>query len=130
MYFNEWFDLILRKKTPEQLVASKPVVGEAFKQYLVAMVIIAILGFITQYLLVGAIALEGTPIIGLVLGIQKGERPQPASHARGRDDRLEIWIHKELSEGVEYSVYSRLKKISCGFKDQARARHPGVRCGF
>jgi len=28
------------------------------------------------------------------------------------------------------SVYSRLKKISCEFKEQARARHPGERCGL
>jgi len=28
------------------------------------------------------------------------------------------------------SVYFRLRKIPCGFKDQARARHPGEKCGL
>ena len=28
------------------------------------------------------------------------------------------------------SVYSRLKKIPCEFKEQARARHPGEICGL
>ncbi len=28
------------------------------------------------------------------------------------------------------SVYCRLKKIPCGFKQQARARHPGEKCGL
>jgi hypothetical protein len=28
------------------------------------------------------------------------------------------------------SAYSRLKKIPCGFKEQARARHPGEKCGL
>ncbi len=28
------------------------------------------------------------------------------------------------------SAYFRLKKIPCGFKEQARARHPGEICGL
>ena len=28
------------------------------------------------------------------------------------------------------SAYCRLKKIPCGFKEQARARHPGEKCGL
>ncbi len=28
------------------------------------------------------------------------------------------------------SAYSRLKKIPCGFKQQARARHTGEKCGL
>jgi hypothetical protein len=28
------------------------------------------------------------------------------------------------------SAYCRLKKISCGFKEQARDRHPGEKCGL
>ncbi len=28
------------------------------------------------------------------------------------------------------SAYFRLKKIPCGFKQQARARHPGEKCGL
>jgi len=28
------------------------------------------------------------------------------------------------------SAYCRLKKISCEFKEQARARHPGEKCGL
>jgi len=28
------------------------------------------------------------------------------------------------------SAYCRLKKITCGFKEQARARHPGEKCGL
>jgi len=28
------------------------------------------------------------------------------------------------------STYCRLKKIPCGFKEQARARHPGEKCGL
>ena len=28
------------------------------------------------------------------------------------------------------SAYFRLKKIPCGFKEQARARHPGKKCGL
>jgi hypothetical protein len=27
-------------------------------------------------------------------------------------------------------AYFRLKKIPCGFKEQARARHPGEKCGL
>jgi hypothetical protein len=27
-------------------------------------------------------------------------------------------------------AYFRLKKIPCEFKEQARARHPGVKCGL
>ena len=28
------------------------------------------------------------------------------------------------------SAYFRLKKIPCGFKEQARVRHPGEKCGL
>jgi hypothetical protein len=28
------------------------------------------------------------------------------------------------------SAYCRLKKIPCGFKEQARTRHPGEKCGL
>jgi len=28
------------------------------------------------------------------------------------------------------SAYCRLKKIPCGFKEQARDRHPGGKCGL
>jgi hypothetical protein len=28
------------------------------------------------------------------------------------------------------NAYFRLKKIPCGFKEQARARHPGEKCGL
>jgi len=28
------------------------------------------------------------------------------------------------------SAYCRLKKIPCGFKEQARARHPDEKCGL
>ena len=28
------------------------------------------------------------------------------------------------------SAYCRLKKISCEFKEQVRARHPGEKCGL
>jgi len=28
------------------------------------------------------------------------------------------------------TAYCRLKKITCGFKEQARARHPGEKCGL
>jgi hypothetical protein len=28
------------------------------------------------------------------------------------------------------SAYCRLKKIPCGFKEQARVRHPGEKCGL
>ena len=28
------------------------------------------------------------------------------------------------------SAYCRLKKITCGFKEQARIRHPGEKCGL
>ena len=72
-----------------------------------------------------------------------------------RDDRARIWIHKEFSEGLgiqcqtsepgrvraglangagmrsearEYGLYFPLKKISCGPKDQARARPSGEKC--
>jgi hypothetical protein len=28
------------------------------------------------------------------------------------------------------SVYFQLRKMPCGFKEQARARHPGEKCGL
>jgi len=34
------------------------------------------------------------------------------------------------SEAREYGLYFRLKKISCGFKDQASARPSGEKCGL
>jgi len=37
--------------------------------------------------------------------------------------------HRGLKERNN-SAYFRLKKISCGFKEQARARHPGEKCGL
>jgi hypothetical protein len=40
----------------------------------------------------------------------------------------------EVDEGnavfTALSAYFRLKKIPCGFKEQARARHPGEKCGL
>ena len=54
---------------------------------------------------------------------------QPTFLTSGRDDRAEAWIHKEFSERAAYGLYFRLKKISCGSKDQARARQSGEKCG-
>jgi hypothetical protein len=37
--------------------------------------------------------------------------------------------HRGLKERNN-SAYCRLKKIPCEFKEQARARHPGEKCGL
>jgi hypothetical protein len=36
---------------------------------------------------------------------------------------------RDFLEEWNNSAYCRLKKIPCGFKEQARARHPGEKCG-
>ena len=62
---------------------------------------------------------------------------QSAFLTRGRADRAGLWIHKGFHpkghRGLKEwnnSAYFRLKKISCEFKEQARARHPGEKCGL
>jgi len=37
---------------------------------------------------------------------------------------------KHFTKEWNNSVYSRLSKMLCGFKDQARARHLGEKCGL
>jgi len=39
-------------------------------------------------------------------------------------------VHKGFFEGAEYGLYFRLRKIPCGFKDQAKARQSGKKCGL
>ncbi len=37
---------------------------------------------------------------------------------------------REFLKERNNSAYFRLKKIPCEFKEQARARHPGEKCGL
>jgi len=37
---------------------------------------------------------------------------------------------KDFPKKWNNSAYFRLRKILCGFKDQARDRHPGEKCGL
>ncbi len=78
MFFGEWFDILLYKKKPEQLVADKPGLGKAFGSYIVAilisMILSAIAGFLTVSKTASALGITGQSVftgiylVALVVG--------------------------------------------------------------
>ncbi len=52
------------------------------------------------------------------------------SHERYANNRVEVSYEQTRARERDNSAYSRLKKIPCRFKEQAKASYTGEKCGL